>query len=279
MCRRLLICRTPSVRANCWATRAAHASAAWSTARISSAVHTRGRRSSAQHTPTGSSAWSRTGKPRNARTPNSRSGVSSGTRRSCATSSTTTGSPVVRTCPATVLSSGTSGRVPHPDRSPTPPPPPGGRGAGEGGGGPRRYRGRLGGQRGGMVGGALGQRAAAEVDGGRLPLPGRHPRPPVLLGPVPPHHPPSLMFRIGQIGAKKVGTSIARVILHVAGFDELSAGTLYALLRLRVDVFVVEQRCPYPELDGRDTEPGTRHVWLASEGGTEGGTAGGTPLA
>ena len=81
------------------------------------------------------------------------------------------------------------------------------------------------------------------------------------------------------MGAKRVGTTIARVILHAAGFDELSAGTLYALLRLRVDVFVVEQRCPYPELDGRDTEPGTRHVWLASEGGTEGGTADGMPLA
>jgi ElaA protein len=53
------------------------------------------------------------------------------------------------------------------------------------------------------------------------------------------------------------------VTLHVATFDELSPGTLYALLRLRVDVFVVEQDCPYPELDGRDAEPGTRHVWLA----------------
>jgi ElaA protein len=60
-----------------------------------------------------------------------------------------------------------------------------------------------------------------------------------------------------------VRTSIARVILLVAGFDELSPATLYAVLKLRVDVFVVEQRCPYPELDGRDAEPGTRHVWLA----------------
>jgi ElaA protein len=51
--------------------------------------------------------------------------------------------------------------------------------------------------------------------------------------------------------------------IHIAGFDELTAATLYALLRLRVDVFVVEQNAPYPELDGRDTEPGTRHVWLA----------------
>lgn len=50
--------------------------------------------------------------------------------------------------------------------------------------------------------------------------------------------------------------------VRVAAFDELDARTLYALLRLRVDVFVVEQRCPYPELDGRDTEPATRHLWV-----------------
>jgi ElaA protein len=51
--------------------------------------------------------------------------------------------------------------------------------------------------------------------------------------------------------------------IHVAGFDELTAATLYALVRLRIGIFVVEQNCPYPELDGRDTEPGTRHVWVA----------------
>jgi len=50
---------------------------------------------------------------------------------------------------------------------------------------------------------------------------------------------------------------------HVAGFAELTPSLLYALLRLRIDVFVVEQRCPYPDLDGRDLEPGTRHIWLA----------------
>jgi ElaA protein len=54
--------------------------------------------------------------------------------------------------------------------------------------------------------------------------------------------------------------------LHRAAFADLDAATLYALLRLRTDVFVVEQRCPYPELDGRDIEPGTRHLWLASPG-------------
>jgi ElaA protein len=47
---------------------------------------------------------------------------------------------------------------------------------------------------------------------------------------------------------------------------ELDPAVLYALLRLRVDVFVVEQRCAYPELDGRDTEPQTRHVWAEHDG-------------
>jgi len=51
------------------------------------------------------------------------------------------------------------------------------------------------------------------------------------------------------------------VIFRAAGFHELDAATLYALLRLRVDVFVVEQQCAYPELDGRDLQPGTRHLW------------------
>jgi ElaA protein len=55
----------------------------------------------------------------------------------------------------------------------------------------------------------------------------------------------------------------------VATFAELTTETLYALLRLRVEVFVVEQRCPYQELDGRDTEPGTRHVWIGDRDAPE----------
>ena len=35
-------------------------------------------------------------------------------------------------------------------------------------------------------------------------------------------------------------------------FDELTSEKLYEFLKLRVDVFVVEQNCPYPELDGLD---------------------------
>lgn len=52
---------------------------------------------------------------------------------------------------------------------------------------------------------------------------------------------------------------------HVASFDELDTRTLYAILRLRCEVFVVEQECPYLDVDGRD--PRARHLWLADEGG------------
>jgi ElaA protein len=53
-----------------------------------------------------------------------------------------------------------------------------------------------------------------------------------------------------------------------ATFAELDTATLYALLRLRAEVFVVEQTCPFNDLDGRDTEPGARHVWLEADDGT-----------
>lgn len=50
--------------------------------------------------------------------------------------------------------------------------------------------------------------------------------------------------------------------LHVAGFDELDARTAYLLWQLRIDVFVVEQQCAYPELDGRDLDADTVHVFI-----------------
>ena len=63
------------------------------------------------------------------------------------------------------------------------------------------------------------------------------------------------------------GTTVASVSdIRDQSFDKFDALALYALLRLRVDVFVVEQECPYPELDGRDLEPTTRHIWI-DEGG------------
>jgi ElaA protein len=55
-------------------------------------------------------------------------------------------------------------------------------------------------------------------------------------------------------------------VLRRATPEELDPATLYALLRLRMEVFVVEQACPYPELDGRDLDPSTVHLWLAKDG-------------
>jgi ElaA protein len=54
--------------------------------------------------------------------------------------------------------------------------------------------------------------------------------------------------------------------LHRATGDQLDPATIYALLRLRIDVFVVEQACPWQDLDGRDLDPSTRHLWLAPAG-------------
>ena len=48
---------------------------------------------------------------------------------------------------------------------------------------------------------------------------------------------------------------------------DLDAATLYDLLKLRVAVFVVEQACPYPELDGSDLSAQTRHFWLEEKSG------------
>ena len=57
----------------------------------------------------------------------------------------------------------------------------------------------------------------------------------------------------------------SQLTVHDATAAELDPATLYRILQLRVDVFVVEQHCCYAELDGRDLETGTRLVW-AEEG-------------
>ncbi|MFD2469762.1 GNAT family N-acetyltransferase [Amycolatopsis silviterrae] len=54
--------------------------------------------------------------------------------------------------------------------------------------------------------------------------------------------------------------------LHRATGPELTAAELYAILRLRSDVFVVEQDCVYADIDGLDLRPETRHLWLTSGG-------------
>ncbi len=48
-------------------------------------------------------------------------------------------------------------------------------------------------------------------------------------------------------------------------YTELTLDELYAIMKLRVDVFVVEQNCPYHELDGLDKS--AHHLWLEDEQG------------
>lgn len=55
--------------------------------------------------------------------------------------------------------------------------------------------------------------------------------------------------------------------LCVKRFDQLTLDELYDIMELRVAVFVVEQTCPYPEIDGRDR--GAYHVFLRDEGGIQ----------
>ena len=51
--------------------------------------------------------------------------------------------------------------------------------------------------------------------------------------------------------------------VHDAAAHDLAPELLYAILRLRAEVFVVEQAAAYLDPDGRDLEPGARQVWIA----------------
>ena len=48
--------------------------------------------------------------------------------------------------------------------------------------------------------------------------------------------------------------------LHIKCFNELTVDELYEILRVRSEVFVVEQDCVYQDLDGDDKA--SIHIWL-----------------
>ncbi|MDO9353648.1 MAG: GNAT family N-acetyltransferase [Solirubrobacteraceae bacterium] len=60
--------------------------------------------------------------------------------------------------------------------------------------------------------------------------------------------------------------SDAGPVLHAARFDDLTPRQLYAILRLRAEVFVVEQDCAYTDMDGRDAEPEAIQLWHEEDG-------------
>ena len=47
-------------------------------------------------------------------------------------------------------------------------------------------------------------------------------------------------------------------------YEELSKEELYRIIKLRIDVFIVEQNCPYHELDHLDER--AHHLFLSQEG-------------
>ena len=49
------------------------------------------------------------------------------------------------------------------------------------------------------------------------------------------------------------------------GFDELTAAEVYAIMKARQDVFMIEQNCPYPDMDGID--PISRHLFTLNDKG------------
>jgi ElaA protein len=56
------------------------------------------------------------------------------------------------------------------------------------------------------------------------------------------------------------------VQVNVAHLADIDPVTLYCILQLRSAVFVVEQNCAYPDLDGRDLEPDARQLWIERDG-------------
>ena len=58
----------------------------------------------------------------------------------------------------------------------------------------------------------------------------------------------------------KLHTDETELVVVRKRFEDLTLNDLYALLRLRAAVFVVEQKCPYQDLDDRDQK--AIHLWL-----------------
>ena len=52
---------------------------------------------------------------------------------------------------------------------------------------------------------------------------------------------------------------------HCQPFSELSNYTLYDLLKLRSDVFVVEQNCIFPDMDDLDMLPKAHHLYALQD--------------
>ncbi|AZB00691.1 GNAT family N-acetyltransferase [Chryseobacterium joostei] len=56
----------------------------------------------------------------------------------------------------------------------------------------------------------------------------------------------------------------SNIIWKIKTFDEFTVPELYSILKARIDVFVIEQNCPYPDLDNYDQK--AVHIWAEENG-------------
>ena len=61
-------------------------------------------------------------------------------------------------------------------------------------------------------------------------------------------------------------------MISLKSLHEMTPMQVHQLYKLRVDVFVAEQNCPFKEIDDQDANPETRHI-LAFDGETLAGCA------
>ena len=54
------------------------------------------------------------------------------------------------------------------------------------------------------------------------------------------------------------------IIWKIKSFEELTTSELYQIIKARVDVFVVEQNSPYPDLENYDQK--AIHIWAENDG-------------
>ena len=50
----------------------------------------------------------------------------------------------------------------------------------------------------------------------------------------------------------------------IKSFEELNKAELYQIIQLRIAVFIIEQDCPYPDLDDMDQD--AQHLWIEDAG-------------
>lgn len=77
------------------------------------------------------------------------------------------------------------------------------------------------------------------------------------------HHLCYLVDSLNKCKGFKLNIATGQLISqwHCLRFAQLTNRQLFDCLKLRTDVFVVEQQCAYPELDDKDCHPDTHHLF------------------